>query len=91
MVIDEFNPLDPPSAGHQRKYYSPGTGLVKVTASGGDSQEFMDLAKIKKLNRSELEHVNAEALKLDRRGYTVSKDVYAKTPCAVVAYPRTGS
>ena len=49
MVIDEFNPLDPPSAGHQRKYYSPGTGLVKVTASGGDSQEFMDLAKIKKL------------------------------------------
>ena len=91
MVIDEFNPLDPPSAGHQRKYYSPGTGLVKVTASGGDSQEFMDLVKIKKLSRAELEHVNAQALALDGRGYTVSKDVYAKTPRAVVAYPRSGS
>ena len=91
MVIDEFNPLEPPSAGHQRKYYSAGTGLIKVTAVGGDSQESMDLVKIKKLSSSELESVNAQALALDRRGYTVSKDVYAKTPRAVVAYPRTGS
>lgn len=86
MVIDEFNPLDPPSAGHQRKFYSAGTGLVKVTAVSGADQEFMDLVKIKKLSRSELESVNAQALKQDRRGYTVSKDVYAKTPRAVVAY-----
>lgn len=91
MVIDEYNPLEPPSAGHQRKYYSAGTGLVKVTAAGGESQEFMDLVKIKKLSRSALENVNAQALKLDRRGYTVSKDVYAKTPRAVVAYPRDDS
>ena len=91
MVIDEYNPLEPPSAGHQRKYYSAGTGLVKVTAASGDSQEFMDLVKIKKLSRSALADVNAQALKLDRRGYTVSKDVYAKTPRAVVAYPRCDS
>lgn len=91
MVIDEFNPLEPPSAGHQRKYYSAGTGLIKVTASGGDSREVMDLVKIKNLSRSELENINVQALKLDRRGYTVSKDVYAKTPHAVVAYPRARS
>jgi hypothetical protein len=87
MVIDEFNPLDPPSAGHQRKFYSAGTGLVKVTAVSGADQEFMDLVKIKKLSRAELESVNAQALKQDRRGYTVSKDVYAKTPHTVVATP----
>lgn len=87
LVIDEFNPLEPPSAGHQRKFYSAGTGLVKVTAVSGEDQEFLDLVKIKKLTRSQLESVNAQALKLDRRGYTVSKDVYAKTPHAVVATP----
>lgn len=85
LVIDEFNPLEPPSAGHQRKFYSQKTGLVKVTAVGGVDQEFMDLVKIKKLSRSELKSVNTQALHLDRRGYTVSKDVYAKTPRAVVA------
>ncbi|MHA7223865.1 hypothetical protein ACX80S_16335 [Arthrobacter sp. RHLT1-20] len=87
MVIDEYNPLDPPSAGHQRKFYSAGTGLIKVTAVSGADQEFMDLVKIKKLSRAELASVNAQALKQDKRGYTVSKDVYAKTPRAVVAYP----
>lgn len=85
MVIDEFNPLEPPSAGHQRKFYSAGTGLIKVTAVGGEDQEFMDLVKIKKLSSAELASVNAQALKQDKRGYTVSPDVYAKTPRAVVA------
>jgi hypothetical protein len=85
MVIDEFNPLDPPSAGHQRKYYSAGTGLIKVTAVGGEDQEFLDLVKIKKLSSTELAAVNTRALAIDRRGYTVSKDVYAKTPRAVVS------
>jgi hypothetical protein len=84
LVIDEFNPLDPPSAGHQRKYYSAGTGLIKVTAVGGEDQEFLDLVKIKKLSTAELTQVNQRALEIDRRGYTVSKDVYARTPRAVV-------
>ena len=88
MVIDEFNPLDPPSAGHQRKFYSAGTGLIKVTAVGGEDQEFMDLVKIRKLNTTELALINKRALELDSRGYTVSKDVYAKTPRAVVTITR---
>ncbi len=87
MVIDEFNPLEPPSAGHQRKYYSAGTGLVKVTAVGGVDREFMDLVKVTRLTAAVLARINARALELDRRGYTVSKDVYAKTPRAVVSTP----
>ncbi len=89
MVIDEFNPLEPPSAGHQRKFYSAGTGLVKVTAVGGEDQEFMDLIKITRLTSAVLTRINIRALELDNRGYTVSKDVYAKTPRAVVATPAT--
>lgn len=85
LEIDEYNPLEPPSAGHQRKFYAPKVGLIKVTAVGGDEQETMDLVKIKKLTSSELKSINAQALKQDRRGYTVSKDVYAQTPRAVIA------
>lgn len=82
LVIDEYNPLEPPEAGHQRKFYSAGTGLVKVTAVGGPDQEFMDLVEVKKLSDSEFAAVNAQALELDERGYTVSRSVYAKTPPA---------
>ena len=89
LVIDEFNPLDPPSAGHQRKFYSAGTGLIKVTAVGGEDQEFMDLVKITRLTSAVLDRINTRALELDSRGYTVSKDVYAKTPRAVVRTPST--
>ena len=89
LVIDEFNPLDPPSAGHQRKFYSAGTGLIKVTAVGGEDQEFMDLVKITRLTGAVLDRINTRALELDSRGYTVSKDVYAKTPRAVVRTPST--
>lgn len=88
LVIDEYNPLDPPSAGHQRKFYSAGTGLVRVTADGGDQQETMDLVKIRKLSDSQLRKVNEQALELDNRAYKVSKDVYAKTPRAVEVAPR---
>jgi hypothetical protein len=90
LVIDEFNPLDPPSAGHQRKFYSAGTGLVRVTADGGDQQETMDLVKIRKLSDAQLRKVNEQALELDNRAYKVSTDVYAKTPRAVEVTPRHG-
>ncbi|HSN35215.1 MAG TPA: hypothetical protein VLT34_02590 [Arthrobacter sp.] len=87
LVIDEYNPLEPPDAGHQRKFYSAGTGLVQVTAVGGDQQETMDLVKIRKLSDAQLKRVNEQALELDRRAYKVSKDVYAKTPPAVEVAP----
>lgn len=82
LVIDEFNPLEPPDAGHQRKFYSAGTGLVKVTAVGGSDQEFMDLVKVRQLDARHFARVNEEALEQDARGYEVSRSVYAKTPRA---------
>ena len=88
LVIDEYNPLDPPSAGHQRKFYSAGTGLIQVTAAGGDQQETMDLVKIRRLSDEQLSKVNEQAMELDKRAYKVSKDVYAKTPPAVEVAPR---
>ena len=89
LVIEESNPLEPRSvAGLQRKFYDNKTGLVQVRPVGGEDQESLDLVGIKKLSDSELKSINAQALAQDSRGYTVSKDVYAKTPRAVVAKPR---
>jgi hypothetical protein len=84
LVIDERNPLEP-AVGHQRKFYSAGTGLVKVTAVGGADQETLDLVKIEQLTDAKLNEINKEALKLDKHAYQVSKNVYAKTDQAEIA------
>ena len=86
LVIDEFNPLDPPSAGPPAQVLlSRHRALIKVTAVGGEDQEFMDLVKIKKLTDSRAGAASTRRpWSIDSRGYTVSKDVYAKTPRAVV-------
>jgi len=88
LVIDEYSPLDGPDAGHQQKFYSAGTGLVKVTAVGGTDRETMDLVKIKRLSSSGLREVNEQAMELDRHAYKVSRSVYAKTAPAEIAAPR---
>jgi hypothetical protein len=89
LVINERNPLEP-AVGHQRKFYSAGTGLVKVTAEGGVRQETLDLVKVEQLSDAQLAEVNEEALKLDQHGYEVSKDVYANTARAEVATTSSG-
>ncbi|WP_308113807.1 hypothetical protein [Arthrobacter sp. ISL-30] len=89
LVIDEHNPLEP-AVGHQRKYYSAGTGLVKVTAEGGDNRETLDLEKIEQLTDAQLKEVNEEALKLDAHAYEVNPTDYAKTPRAEVAVSTVG-
>lgn len=89
LVIDEHNPLEP-TGGHQRKFYAAGTGLVKVTAEGGQRQETLDLVKVEQLTDAQLAEVNAQALALDQNGYEVSKDVYAQTPKAELAVQQSG-
>src|SRR5205807_6087123 len=49
LVVDETSPNDPAS-GHQIKYYAPGTGLIRVSARGGDTQEFLILAAVRHLD-----------------------------------------
>ena len=77
LVVDETSPNDPTS-GHQVKYYSPRTGLVRVGARGGDSQEFLTLAVVRHLGEAAMAKARAAALAMDRRAYQVTK-VYRVT------------
>ena len=77
LVVDETSP-NAPTSGHQIKYYAPGTGLIRVGARGGDSQEFLILAAIRHLDQAGLAKARAEALAMEQRAYQVSK-VYRTT------------
>ncbi|MFF2244033.1 hypothetical protein ACFVTM_07590 [Arthrobacter sp. NPDC058130] len=79
LKVDEFNPLEGAAAGHQQKYYRAGEGSFKVTASGGDSREFLDLTSTTRLDAAALAAVNERALAQDRHGYKVSPGVYGTT------------
>ena len=77
LVVDETSPNDPAS-GHQIKYYSPRTGLVRVGARGGDTREFLALAVARHLDGAAMAKARAAALAMDRRAYQVTK-VYRVT------------
>jgi hypothetical protein len=81
LVVDETSPNDPAS-GHQIKYYSPGVGLVRVGARGGDSIELLTLAGVRHLGKSAMAGVTHEVLAMDRRAFDISK-VYRATGPAV--------
>jgi hypothetical protein len=81
MITDEWNPLAPED-GHQRKYYAPGVGNVRVGAAGGKERETLVLTQVRRLSPGALVHVRREALKLERRAYEVRKDLFAHTPPA---------
>jgi hypothetical protein len=80
LLIDEWNPLVPED-GHQRKYYAPRVGNVRVGFVGGPEHETLVLAKVAHLCAKALAEVREAALKLDRRAYRVSK-LYRHTPPA---------
>jgi hypothetical protein len=90
LIVDEHNPLEP-EVGHQQKFYSAGTGLVKVTAVGGANQETLDLVKAMQLSDAQLQEINQQALALDRHAYQVHPKDYAKTAPAEVATATAGS
>jgi len=78
MVTDEWNALDKADA-HQRKFYAPGVGNVRVGFAGGKEQEELVLVKLSHLDAGELAQAREEALKLERHAYSVRKDVYGPT------------
>ena len=80
LVVDETSPNDPAS-GHQIKYYSPGVGLVRVGARGGDSQELLTLAGVRHLGQSAMASVTREVIAMDRRAFDIR--VYRVTGPAV--------
>jgi hypothetical protein len=78
LVTDEFS-LDEPGA-HQLKYYAPGVGNVRVGYYGNDpTKETLELVSQVRMSTAALAQARAEALKMEKRAYQRSKDVYART------------
>jgi hypothetical protein len=78
LVTDENSPLDP-SSGHQRKFFAPGVGNIKVTAVDDPEGETLVLTKVRCLGPNGLANARKAALKLEKHAYQVSK-VYRATP-----------
>jgi len=79
LVTDETNPFEP-SDGHQRKYYAAGVGNIRAAPAGGAEREVLVLMRVVHLGPKALARVRTRALELDKRAYSVSKDVYRHTP-----------
>jgi hypothetical protein len=75
LVVDEFAPLNR-REGHQRKYYAPGVGTVKVGAAGGVDPEELELSKASKLCQAGFAELQALALAQDGRAYQDAKSIY---------------
>jgi hypothetical protein len=78
LVTDEFAPLDA-QGGHQRKFYAPGVGPVRVAAAGGVDPEALQLTKAAKLCAHDFATVRSQVLAQDGRGYQVAAKVYGTT------------
>jgi hypothetical protein len=77
LITDERSPLEPES-GHQRKYYAPGVGTVRVGAVDDPEGETLVLAEVSELSPEDLAKVRQEALKLEKSAFERNK-VYRQT------------
>jgi hypothetical protein len=84
LLTDETNPNEP-ADGHQRKYYAPGIGPIRAAPAGGQEREVLVLTRIVQLDPAALATARRRALRLDRRGYSVSRRVYGRTAPADAA------
>jgi hypothetical protein len=82
LVIAETSQAEPDA--QQLKYYARGVGNVRVgwRGAGEKAKETLELVKHEQLNAETLAEVRAEALKLEKHAYDVSKEVYGQTPPA---------
>ncbi len=89
LVIDETSTSEPDA--HQLKYYARGVGHIRVgwQGEGEKTKETLELVRIETLGSGALAEARAEALKLEKHAYQVSKNVYARTSPAEQA-PGTG-
>lgn len=80
LVIEEFEKGEPGI--FHLKYYAPKVGLVRVGWRGANEEEKETLALVKRqqLSSKELAKARKTALKLDKRAYKRSGEVYGKTP-----------
>jgi hypothetical protein len=87
MITDEWSPLDP-QGGHQRKFYAPGVGTVRVGAVGDPEAETLVLTKVVQLSPDELAQAREEALKLEKHAYKINP-IYRQTQPADPPAPGT--
>jgi hypothetical protein len=80
VVVAETSQAEPDA--QQLKYYARHVGNVRVGWRGAQekTKETLELTRFEPLNPEALAQVRAEALKLEKHAYEVSKDVYAQTP-----------
>ena len=88
MITDERSPLDPES-GHQRKYYAPGVGNVRVGFVDDPEGETLVLMGIRQLGPDELAKARQDALKLEKHAYKIS-ELYRQTPPIEIPVNVTG-
>jgi hypothetical protein len=88
MITDERNSLDP-ERGHQRKYYAPGVGNVRVGFVDDSEGEALVLVGINQLSPDELAKARQDALKLEKHAYEIS-DLYRQTSPIEVPPDMTG-
>lgn len=77
LITDETSPLEVGGA-HQRKYYAPGWGIVRVGAVDDPEAETLTLTDYQQLGPDGLAAVRDEVVKLDQRGY-LNSDLYRRT------------
>jgi len=80
LVVAESSQSEPDA--QQLKYFARGVGNVKVgwRGEGEKTKETLELAKLEQLDAKGLAEVRAEALKMEKHAYKVSKNSYAHTP-----------
>ena len=77
LVTDERAPSDW-RGGHQRKYYAPGVGNIRVDFRGDPEGEVLVMTARKQLTAAELAEARQAVLRLDARGFRFN-DRYALT------------
>jgi hypothetical protein len=78
LVIDESSKEEPNA--HQLKFYARGVGCIRIGWRGEvTDQEDLQLLKVEQISDEDLAKARAESLKLEKRAYKISKDVYGET------------
>jgi hypothetical protein len=85
LITDEWNPYE--RGAHERKFYAPGVGNVRVGFAGGEEKETLVLVRFQHLSATALAQARDKALELEQRAYRVQKSLYGRTPPAERQHP----
>jgi hypothetical protein len=87
LITEEWSPLEPGS-GHQRTYYAPEVGIVRVAAVSDPQDEALVLTEVSQLSSEDLAKVRQEALALERTAYKASAVYRQTSPTELTTEPQ---